>query len=79
MYMDVAYRPNQSTMEAQLQLVKKTAHRVCCFLQQALELECNGCVISHPHSSSTPVLCWVGKITSGSAYIKPCFWQIGKR
>ena len=40
--MDVAYKPNQSTMEAQLQLVKTTARHVRCFLQQAMELECNG-------------------------------------
>ena len=35
-------------MEAQLQLVKTTARHVRCFLDQAMDSECNGCLVNHP-------------------------------
>ena len=35
-------------MECQLQLVQTTARHVRCFLDQAMEFECNGCSVDHP-------------------------------
>ena len=35
-------------MEAQLQLVKTTASHVRCFIDQAMNFECNGCLVDHP-------------------------------
>ena len=35
-------------MEAQLQLVKTTASHVRCFIDQAMNFECNGCLADHP-------------------------------
>ena len=35
-------------MECQLQLVQTTARYVRCFLDEAMEFECNGCSVDHP-------------------------------
>ena len=35
-------------MECQLQLVQTTARHVCSFLEQAMKLQCNGCLVNHP-------------------------------
>ena len=46
--MDAAHQTSQFTMEIQLQLVKTTARLVHCFLAQAMNFECNGCLVEHP-------------------------------
>ena len=57
-------------MEIQVQLVKTTARHVHCFLAQAMNLECNGCLVDHPTQSNHECL-----MLSGEDYIRFCLDQ----
>ena len=57
-------------MECQLQLAQTTARHVHCFLDEAIEFECNGCSVEHPSQLQHECL-----MLSGEAHIRFCLDQ----